>query len=267
MEHLNRESCSFSTELWDRIDAAAAKAARDVLTARRILEVDGPYGVGLTSVELGGEAYCRPVEEKLAGAVASRAIAVPMLQQTFELSIRRVEGHLRMGLPLDLRPVEDAAEAVARREEDLIYHGVDELGLPGLLTAPGRHVAACGDWSKVEQALTDVLAAVAQLDDSDFRGPYALALSPTRYNALFRRYEGSDMLQLDHLKRLCEGGVFKAAIEGGLLVDPRAGDLKVGQDLRVGYSANDGIHFKLFASESLVFLLTDAEAICTLEDA
>jgi uncharacterized linocin/CFP29 family protein len=172
-----------------------------------------------------------------------------------------------MGLPLDLRPVEDAAEAVARREEDLIYHGVDELGLPGLLTAPGRHVAACGDWSKVEQALTDVLAAVAQLDDSDFRGPYALALSPTRYNALFRRYEGSDMLQLDHLKRLCEGGVFKAAIEGGLLVDPRAGDLKVGQDLRVGYSANDGIHFKLFASESLVFLLTDAEAICTLEDA
>jgi uncharacterized linocin/CFP29 family protein len=75
------------------------------------------------------------------------------------------------------------------------------------------------------------------------------------------------MLQLDHLKRLCEGGVFKAAIEGGLLVDPRAGDLKVGQDLRVGYSANDGIHFKLFASESLVFLLTDAEAICTLEDA
>jgi hypothetical protein len=38
--------------------------------------------------------------------VASRAIAVPMLQQTFELSIRRVEGHLRMGLPLDLRPVE-----------------------------------------------------------------------------------------------------------------------------------------------------------------
>jgi uncharacterized linocin/CFP29 family protein len=267
MEHLNRESCGFSTELWDRIDAAAAKAARDVLTARRILEVDGPYGVGLTSVELGGEAYCRPVEEKLAGAVASRAIAVPMLQQTFELSIRRVEGHLRMGLPLDLRPVEDAAEAVARREEDLIYHGVDELGLPGLLTAPGRHVAACGDWSKVEQALTDVLAAVAQLDDSDFRGPYALALSPTRYNALFRRYEGSDMLQLDHLKRLCEGGVFKAAIEGGLLVDPRAGDLKVGQDLRVGYSANDGIHFKLFASESLVFLLADAEAICTLEDA
>jgi hypothetical protein len=51
-------------------------------------------------------AYCRPSGPAVATTVASRAIAVPMLQQTFELSIRRVEGHLRMGLPLDLRPVE-----------------------------------------------------------------------------------------------------------------------------------------------------------------
>jgi len=267
MEYLNRASSGFSAELWDRIDAAAAKAASDLLTARRILDVDGPYGVGLTSLELGSEAYCRPSGPALAGTVASRAIAVPMLQQTFELSIRRVEGHLRMGLPLDLRPVEDAAQAVARREEELIYQGVEELALPGLLTAPGRHSAKCGDWSKVEQALNDVLAAVSRLDASGFGGPYALALSPGRYNALFRRYEGSDMLQLDHLKRLCEGGVFKSSIEGGLVLDPRAGDIKVGQDLRVGYAANDGIHFKLFASESLVFQLGASAAICTLEEA
>jgi uncharacterized linocin/CFP29 family protein len=267
MEYLNRASCDFPAALWDRIDAAAAEAASDLLTARRFLDVDGPYGVGLTSLELGGEAYCRPSGESLASTVASRAIAVPMLQQTFELSIRRVEGHLRMGLPLDLRAVEDAAEAVARREEELIYQGVEELALPGLLTAPGRHSVGCGDWGKVEQALNDVLAGVSQLDASGFNGPYALALSPGRYNALFRRYEGSDMLQLDHLRRLCEGGVFKAAIDGGLVVDPRAGAIKVGQDLRVGYSANDGIHFKLFASESLVFQLSDPGAICTLQEA
>jgi uncharacterized linocin/CFP29 family protein len=267
MEYLNRESCGFSPELWDRIDKTAAKVAREVLTGRRFLDVDGPYGVGLTSVELGSDSYCRPAGPRLAGAVASRAIAVPMLQQTLELSIRRVQGHLRMGLPLDLRPVEDAAEAVARREEDLIYHGVTELGLPGLLTITDRHRTQSGDWGKVEQALTDVLAAVSRLDGSGFPGPYALALSPPRYNALFRRYEGSDMLQLDHLRRLCEGGVFKAQIEGGVLVDPRAGELKIGQDLRVGYAANDGIHFKLFASESLVFLPSEAEAICTLEEA
>lgn len=264
--YLNRGACGFPQEMWEHIDEAAVEAARDLLTARRFLEVDGPYGAGLTSVEVGGESHARPAGAELAAAVASRALAVPMLQQVFELSIRRVEGHLRMGLPLDLGPVEDAAEAVARREEDLIYFGIDELGLPGLMSAAGRNRQRCQDWGKVEQALNDVLAAVNRLDESGFRGPYALALSPARYSALFRRYEGSDMLQLDHLRRLCEGGVFKAPIQGAMVVDPRVGTLTVGQDLRVGYSGNDGTHYKLFASESLVLLIDEPAAICTLEE-
>jgi uncharacterized linocin/CFP29 family protein len=266
MEYLNRESTGLPAALWEAVDAAAVSAARDALTARRFLDLDGPYGIGLTSVEVGADAYCRPAEAAMAAAVASRAIAVPMLQQNFELSIRRVEGHLSMGLPIDLRPVEDAAEAVARREDQIIYYGIEEYGLPGLMTAQGRNLIDCGDWSKVEQALNDVLAAVGKLDEAGFGGPYALALSPARYNTLFRRYEGSDMLQLDHLGRLCRAGVFKAPVEGAVLVDPRVGSLKVGQDLHVGYSANDGIHYKLFVSESLVFLLDDPQAICTLDE-
>jgi uncharacterized linocin/CFP29 family protein len=265
-QFLNRKTSGFPEALWQHIDRAAVAAARDLLTARRFLDVDGPYGAGLTSVEVGGETYARPSQEDLAGAVASRAIAVPMLQQMFELSIRRVEGHLRMGLPLDLRPVEDAAEAVARREEDLIYYGIEELGIAGLMDIAGRIRERCRDWGTVENALNDVLLAVGRLDDAGFRGPYALALSSSRYNLLFRRYEGSDMLQLDHLRRLCEGGVFKAPIEGALLIDPRAAQIKVGQDLRIGFSANDGIHCKLFASESLVLLVDDPAGICTLDE-
>lgn len=263
--YMNRQISDFSEEIWHRIDAAAVDAARDILTTRRFLDVDGPYGAGLTSVEVGTESYTRPAEESRAGVVSSRAIGVPMIQQMFELSIRRVEGHLRMGLPLDLRPVEDAAEAVAWREEELIYHGIAEHGLAGLLTAEGRNSLKCRAWDQVEHALNDVIAAVDRLDENGFRGPYALALSPTRYNTLFRRYEGSDLLQLDHLSRLCEAGVYKAPIEGAIVVDTRVGRINVGQDLRIGFSLNDGIHYKLFASESLVLLLDDPAAICTLE--
>jgi uncharacterized linocin/CFP29 family protein len=108
---------------------------------------------------------------------------------------------------------------------------------------------------------------VGRLDDAGFRGPYAFALSAARYNALFRRYEGSDMHQLDHLRRLCEGGVYKAPLEGGLVIDPRVGTLRIGQDLEVGYSANDGIHHKLFASESLALVLNEPAAVSTLEEA
>jgi uncharacterized linocin/CFP29 family protein len=265
--YLNRGAAGIPESLWERIDKAAQQAAADILTARRFLDLEGPFGVGLTSVETGSEGYCRPAESDRAGVVASNAIAVPAIQQVFELSIRRVEGHLRMGLPLDLNPVEEAAEAVARREDEIIYYGIEELGIAGLLNAKNHHRVEIGDWNRVEQALSDVLTAVSRLDDAGFPGPYVLALSATRYNVLFRRYEGSDMLQLDHLRRLCEGGVYKAPVEGGLVIDPRVGTLRIGQDLEVGFSANDGIHHKLFVSESLVLVLNEPEAISTLEEA
>ena len=110
-----------------------------------------------------------------------------------------------------------------------------------------------------------MLTPVNRLDANGFSGPYALALAPTRYNALFRRFEGSDMLKVDHLRRLCEAGLYKAPVDGGVVVDPRVGNLTVGQDLRVGFAVNDGVNLKLFVSESLVLLLDEPGAICTLE--
>jgi uncharacterized linocin/CFP29 family protein len=266
MSELNRSAAGLDDGIWQQIDEAALDAAADRLTARRFLEVDGPYGLGLTSLEAGPEARIAESdsEAELAATVGSRALPVPMLQQPCALSVRRVEGHRQLSLPLDLRPVEDAAEAVARREEQMIYQGVPELGLDGLTTIAGRAEATCGDWQDLSRAMGDVLDAVDKLDANGFGGPYALALAPPRYNALFRRFEGSDMLQVDHLRRLCEGGVFKAPVKGGVLVDQRAGSLTIGQDLRVGFSANDGVHYKLFVSESLVLLIDDPEAICTL---
>lgn len=265
MNYLNRNVTPLPDSLWARIDETAAQAMRDVLTARRFLDLDGPYGVGLTSVELGADEFCREPVEGEAAAVVSRAKSVPMIRKSFKLSIRQVEAHLTMRHPFEDSAIEDAAFAVAKREEEFIYSGQSDFELEGLLTAKQRNRVQSGDWSKVEQALNDVLQAVALLDDNGFHGPYALALSAAYYNDLFRRYEGTDMLQLDHLRRLCRLGVFKAAIEGAVLVDGRVGKLVLGQDLMAGYSANDGIHYHLFLSESIVPYLDEPRAICTFE--
>jgi uncharacterized linocin/CFP29 family protein len=264
MDYLNRQMAPFGEDIWKRIDEAAIRAARDVLTGRRFLEVDGPYGVGLTSVEVGYDDYCRqPVPEE-AGAVMGRAISVPMLRKDLRLSIRRLASHRDMGQSLNLTPVEDAAEAVARREEEFVYYGQGDFRLQGLLTAEGRAHHEGGDWANIDQALEDVLAAVNALDARGFRGPYALALSPALYNGLFRRYAGTDMLQLEHLRRLCQRGVYKAPIEGSVLVDPRVGKLIIGQDLMAGYMAHDGVHYQLYVSESVVLRLDEPRALCTI---
>src|SRR5690625_3905882 len=102
MSYLNRQQAQFPDFIWQEIDEAAAVAARERLTGRRVLDVLGPYGVGLTSIEIGADDYCRQIKPDEAGAVISRAIAVPMLRKSFGLSVRRVQGHLQMGLPLEL---------------------------------------------------------------------------------------------------------------------------------------------------------------------
>ncbi len=264
MGYLNRSQAPFGDAIWELIDAAAVDAARSRLTARRVLDVDGPYGPGLTTIEVGNDGYCRQPAPDEAGSVIGRAVSVPMLRKSFKLSVRRLAAYLENGMPFDLAPVEDAAEAVAAREEETVYTGVPGFGLEGLLTAEGRSHVDGGDWSDLDQVLADVVAAVTKLDDTGLRGPYALVLSPALYNGLFRRYPGSNLLQLEHLRRLFDRGVHKASIEGGVVLDPRVGPLIVGQDLEAGYIGHDGIHYELYLSESIVLRLDDPEAICTI---
>lgn len=264
MDYLNRAQAQLPDAIWRAIDEAAVKAARERLTGRRFLEIEGPFGVGLTAIERGNDDFCRQPAPGEAGAVMGRAISVPMLRRSFALSIRRIAGVVENNQPLDLKPAEDAAEAVADREEDFVYRGQEAFGLPGLLTQEGRSQVEGGDWSAVERALDDVLAAVTRLDDGGYRGPYALVLAPALYNGLFRLYPGTDMLQLEHLRRLCTRGIYKAPIEGGIVVDPRVGALVLGQDLRAGYSGQDGVHYQLYLTESIVLRIDEPQAICTI---
>ncbi|KPV41525.1 bacteriocin [Thiohalorhabdus denitrificans] len=264
MHYLNREQAALPPDLWEGIDETARSAARERLTGRRFLDLDGPYGLGLTSIEVGTDDYCRTPEKGEAGAVMSKAISVPMVRKSCQLSVRRIQAYLDMGQLLDLSPVEDAAEAVAAREEELLYYGQPDFHLYGLMNAPNRNEAKLSDWTQSDQALNDLLAAVEKLEESGYHGPYALVADPTHYNNLFRRYEGTDMLQLQHLKSLCELGVFKAPVRGAAVVDSHVGRLVQGQDLMVGYDSNDGIHYHLFVNESIVLQLQEPGAVCTL---
>ena len=48
-----------AAELMQQIEEAAVSAAREILSGRRIIDVEGPYGVGLTTVEVGNDDRCR----------------------------------------------------------------------------------------------------------------------------------------------------------------------------------------------------------------
>ncbi|MBV9863221.1 MAG: bacteriocin family protein [Alphaproteobacteria bacterium] len=264
MDYLNRNLAPFPAAVWREIDRAALSAARDRLTGRRFLDLEGPFGAGLTTIEVGNDDYCRQPGPDEAGAIMGRAIPVPMLRKSFRLSIRRVAAHVENGQPLDLAPAQDAAEAVADREEEFIYKGSPEFGLNGLLNINGRQQVEGSDWATPDNALQDVLAAATRLDEAGFRGPYALVLEPALYNNLFRLFPGSDVMPLEHLRRLCTAGIYKSGIDGGVLVDQSVGVLILGQDLHSGYIGHDGVHYQLYISESIVLRIDDPQAICTI---
>jgi len=253
-----------SADLLGRIEAAAVAAARGILSGRRIIDVEGPYGVGLTTVEVGNDDLCREPGPSEASAVVSRALSVPMIYRRFAISKRRIVACREMGQPLNLKPAEDAAQAVAAREEEFIYYGQADFHLGGLLTVEGRRSVQAGNWQNVDEVLNDVLAAVNELDSRGYRGPYGLALAPELYNNLFRRYAGSDLLQIEHLKRLCTRGIVKAAIEGCVLIAGDAGSLVIGQDMQVAHLASDAAHENFSVSESLVLKIEAPDAICTI---
>jgi uncharacterized linocin/CFP29 family protein len=256
-----------SPELLNKIEEAAVSAARDILTGRRIIDVEGPYGLGLTAVEVGNDDLCREPGPGEASAVLSHALSLPMIYRRFSLSRRRIAAFREMGQPLNLKVVEDAAQAVAMREEDFIYQGQPDFHVHGLLTAAGRNTLQGGDWGSVDQVLDNVIAAVNALDGKGYRGPYGLALAPALYNNLFRRYPGSDLLQIEHLKRLCTRGIVKAQIEGGVLVAKDVGSIILGQDLQIAYLSPDAAHENFAVTESLVHKIEAPDAICTITPA
>jgi uncharacterized linocin/CFP29 family protein len=49
-----------------------------------------------------------------------------------------------------------------------------------------------------------------------------------------------------------------------VLVDPRVGSLVLGQDLRAGYIGQDGVHYQLFLTESIVLRIDEPRAICSI---
>jgi uncharacterized linocin/CFP29 family protein len=259
-----KSSEPFSSELMGKIEEAAVSAARDILSGRRIIDVEGPYGLGLTALEVGNDDVCRQPAPEEASAVVSYALSLPMIYRRFSLSKRRIAAFQELGQPLNLKTVEDAAQAVAMREEEFIYQGQPDFHLEGLLTAAGRNSLDGGNWNNVDEVIDNVIAAVNILDDKGYRGPYGLALAPPLYNNLFRRYPGSDILQIEHLKRLCTAGITKAPIDNGVLISKDVGSIVLGQDLQINYLGPDAAHENFAVTESVVLKIEAPDAICTI---
>lgn len=256
---LGRDDAPLSPQLWAMLDEAVLGAVRAELAGRRLLEVDGPHGLGLKSIPLGDD----EIEE---GVFVSASLPVTLLQQTFALQMRDLAAAEREPAAVGLAPLVQTAKALARKEDELIFRGTAHT--PGLMNAERAVPAHLSDWAEVGAAEHDILAAVSALDAVGMHGPYALALAPKRYNLLLRRFATAAVSELDVVRTIATEGVIKAPVlaDGGVLVQAgrQFAHVVLGQDLSLGFVGPAAGRFEFFLSESLALRLLAPQAVCVL---
>lgn len=258
-KYLAREDAPFGSETWKVLDSTMVEAAKRELVGRRLLHIEGPFGLGLKAVPLGDA-------ETESGLIASQVLPVLLIRETFTLGARDLANYERDGIELDTAAVAKAAITCAQREDKLIFNGA--ANMPGLLTKAANTVTLSA-WDKIGAAADDIIKAITTLDRAGFHGPYTLALAPDRYNLLFRRYERGNFSEMEHVKTMVTEGIFKAPIleSGGVLLAsgrPYA-SIVLGQDMTIGFIGPAGNELEFSISESLALRIRQPRAICSLE--
>lgn len=266
-KHLQREDAPFGSEIWEQIDGCVIEAARSQLCGRRLLAVEGPFGLGLKSISKRDE-QIKTRSSADVNVMCSPSLPLLMIQKSFIIGARDIAAFEEYGVAADFSEAANAALACAAQENEFIFNGAKGL-FSGLLNADGIQTCKIKGWNEVGKAVEDVIQAVNILDKAGFHGPYAMGLSPELYNGLFHRYPQGNTTEIEHLKELISKGIFKLGglPAGGILAayGRQFGSIVLGQDLTTGFTgpSADGYEFSL--TESFTLRLLVPQAFCVLK--
>ena len=241
MSYLARETSDFSEAFWTELDTVVVTAAKRILTGRRFLHLFGPLGIGVDNVAVDdADTLDEHAEAGVRITVGRKYIQIPMIYDDFTLFARDLASSKQSGFPLDFSKAAASATACAFKEEQMIYFGHQALGYTGLMTAKGANKLAIKDWSKGENAFSDVSAAMEILMSKGIYGTYSLVISPDLYLQMQRLQAGTGLLEAERVAILVGGQLYQSPILGkgkAVLVCSEAAnmDLVVGQDMATAY--------------------------------
>jgi uncharacterized linocin/CFP29 family protein len=260
-KYLSREDAPIEAGTWEILDRIMLEAAKSVLSGRRVLHIEGPYGLGLKAVPLSDP-------EMTAAPITGPVMPLALISQSFTFGKRDLAAFEKEGVMLDTKPVATTAIECAKLEDELVFKGTKDTA--GLMTAKGSNQLKLSPWSEVGTAAADIIKAVTTLDGAGFHGPYTLALAPGRYNLLLRRYPNGNFSELEHVKTMATEGVIKVpALDGGgiLLASGRQyASIVLGQDMAVGFIGPAGERLEFSISESLIPYVRQPKALCLLKE-
>jgi uncharacterized linocin/CFP29 family protein len=259
MNNLHRELAPVSAAAWAGIEEEARRTFALHAAARKAVDVTGPDGLALAGTGTGHVTSIDPPADGIQALLRAWRPVVE-LRVPFTLDREEIDSVERGALDPDWQPVKDAARKIAFAEDRAVFDGYAAAQITGVrqassnptLTLPGE----VRDYPDV------ISKAVSQLRLAGVKGPYSLLLSADAWTAVSETSDHGYPIR-EHLARLLDGDIIWApAIDGALLLTGRGGDyeLRLGQDLSIGYLSHDADSVALYFTESFTFAAYTSEA-------
>ena len=263
MNNLHRDLAPISDLAWAQIETETSRTLKRYLAGRRVVDVKGPAGTGLSAV---GTGHLRTIAAPAKGIVARQreVKALVELRVAFELDRQAIDDVERGADDSDWQPAKDAARQLAFAEDGAIFEGYAAAGIEGIrkaTTNPAMDLPA--DVRLYPEAIAQGLSRLRLVG---VNGPYSVLLGADAYTALAETSDHGYPV-LEHVKRLVDEPIIWApAIAGAFVLTTRGGDfeLHIGQDVSIGYLSHTDASVRLYLQETFTFLLLTGEAAVAL---
>jgi uncharacterized linocin/CFP29 family protein len=259
MNNLHRELAPVSAAAWAGIEEEARRTFALHAAARKAVDVTGPDGLPLAGIGTGQQTPIDPPSDGVTAQLRSWHPVVE-LRVPFTLDRGQIDSVDRGALDPDWQPVKDAARKIAFAEDRAVFDGYAAAQITGVRPASSNPSLALPADPK---EYPDVVArALSALRLAGVAGPYALLLSADAYTAVSETTDRGYPIR-EHIARQLDSDIIWApAIDGGLLLSARGGDyeLRLGQDVSIGYLSHDADSVQLYFTESFTFAVYTTEA-------
>lgn len=263
MNNLHRELAPISDAAWADLEEETTRTLKRYLAGRRVVDVHGPGGVGLSAV---GTGHLKTIGAPDDGVLARQreVMALIELRVPFELDRQQIDDVERGSNDSDWQAAKDAAKKLAFAEDRAIFEGYAAAGINGVRQGTSNPIIPLP--ADVRQYPDAIAQALNQLRLVGVNGPYSVLLSAEAYTALAETSDNGYPV-LDHVKKLVKDEIIWApAISGAYVLTTRGGDfdLHLGQDISIGYLSHTDSVVRLYLQETLTFLLLTSEAAVAL---
>lgn len=263
MNNLHRELAPISDAAWADLEEETTRTLKRYLAGRRVVDVHGPGGVGLSAV---GTGHLKMIGAPDDGVLARQreVMALVELRVPFELDRQQIDDVERGSNDSDWQAAKDAAKKLAFAEDRAIFEGYAAAGINGVRQGTSNPIIPLP--ADVRQYPDAIAQALNQLRLVGVNGPYSVLLSADAYTALAETSDNGYPV-LDHVKKLVKDEIIWApAISGAYVLTTRGGDfdLHLGQDVSIGYLSHTDSVVRLYLQETLTFLLLTSEAAVAL---